>query len=246
MTDDHTPGPRPEPEHDRDVLARLRAVDPVPRPVSQASDGPVRATFEEIIVSSTQTDPRPGEAGPGARRPASWLRDPRILAVAAALVLAAGIVGALALGGDDPTSTVDSAAPATEEAAGDQPTGDEPLPDDADTDPGATGSALTSCVAQYSLETLTEREYAFDGTVTAVDGRDMTFAVNEWFAGGEGDTVTLDHGDHVGMLFAPDGPALEPGTRVLAAGDGGFVWSCGFTQLHDPALADQWRSAFPG
>ena len=36
-----------EPNHD-DVLARLRAVDPVPEPVSDPTDGPVRATLEEI------------------------------------------------------------------------------------------------------------------------------------------------------------------------------------------------------
>ena len=94
------------------------------------------------------------------------------------------------------------------------------------------------------------REYAFDGTVESVDGDAMTFAVNEWFAGTPDQTasatVTLDHQGLVGMLFSPQGPALEPGTRVLSAGDGGFVWSCGFTQQHTPELADEWRTALAG
>lgn len=211
-----------EPHHD-DVLARLRAVDPVPEPVSDPTDGPVRATLEEIMMTTTtHAAPRP------------WWRDPRVLAAAAAFALLAGILGALTVGGDD-EAPLDAAAPTS---AGEEDSLGGPLTDD----PGE--SQLSQCVAQYDLQTLTEREYAFDGTVASVDGRDMTFTVHEWFHGGEGETVTLDHGDLTGMLFTPNGPALEPGTRALVAGDGGFVWSCGFTQLHDPAVADQWRAAF--
>lgn len=216
-------------EHEPDdVLARLRAVDPVPEPVSDPTDGPARATLEEILMTTTTQAP-----------PRTWWRDPRLLAAAAAFVLLAGVLGALAVGGDD-DGELDTAAPTT------VPDGEDPLGGPAAGDPGEADSQLTQCVAQYDLQTLTEREYAFDGTVASVDGRDMTFTVHEWFHGGEGATVTLDHGDLSGMLFAPNGPALEPGTRVLVAGDGGFVWSCGFTQLHDPAVADQWREAFAG
>lgn len=212
-----------------DVLARLRAVDPVPEPVSDPSDGPVRATLEEILMTTTTTTQAP---------PRTWWRDPRILAAAAAFVLLAGVLGAIAVGGDD-EAPLDTAAPTA-------PDGEDPAVSGPSGDPGAGDTQLTQCVAQYDLQTLTEREYAFDGTVASVDGRDMTFTVHEWFHGGEGATVTLDHGDLSGMLFTPNGPSLEPGTRALVAGDGGFVWSCGFTQLHDPAVADQWRDAFAG
>lgn len=238
---DHDPR-ADEPTPPDDVLARLRAVDPVPEPVSHPTDGPVRATLEEILMSptGTATDPTTPQ-GPGPDpRPQPWFRTPRVLAVAAALLLIAGVVGALALTDGDDEAPLDTAAPTTE------------LPDDA-ADPSQSGpvspggdSGMTSCVELYDLETIKHREYAFDGTVASVDGMQMTFDVHEWFGPGEGDTVTLDHQGYEGMLFAPDGPALEPGTRVLVAGDGGFVWSCGFTQLHDPAVADQWRAARTG
>lgn len=214
--------------HPDDVLARLRAVDPVPEPVSDPSDGPVQATLEEILMTTTTQAP-----------PRTWWRDPRFLAAAAAFVLLAGVLGAIAVGGDD-DAPLDTAAPTA------APDGEDPDGGPAAGDPDAGDTQLTQCVAQYDLQTLTERDYAFDGTVASVDGRDMTFTVHEWFHGGEGDTVTLDHGDLSGMLFTPNGPSLEPGTRALVAGDGGFVWSCGFTQLHDPAIADQWRDAFAG
>lgn len=172
---------------------------------------------------------------------------PFILGIAAVCLLLAGVAGAVVLSGDDATPDDQVAQPSTD---------DEPLPGD---DPAASGgpsdpagsSELTSCVELYSPETLGNRDYAFDGTVTSVDGPNITFAVNELFSGGAelvsaDGTVTLDHQGNAGMLFAPEGPALESGTRVLAAGDDGFLWSCGFTQLHSEATATEWRNALAG
>jgi len=241
MTDHDQRADEPTPDHD--VLARLRAVDPVPEPVSHPTDGPVRATLAEILMPPTSTTttepptPRPPTTDP---RPGPWYRNPRLLAAAAALVLVAGVLGAVVVSGGDADPSLDTASPTTEQPAG-------------GADPGTSGavtpggdSGMTSCVELYDLETIKNREYAFDGTVASVDGMRMTFDVHEWFGPGEGDTATLDHQGYEGMLLAPDGPALEPGIRVLVAGDGGFVWSCGFTQLHDPAVADQWRAARGG
>lgn len=220
-----------------DPIERLRAADPVPAPVSHPSDGPVRATLEEILMTDTATPPRADDDHVAVGSAASWFRNPRVLAVAAALLLVVGVAGAALVGGggssDEPVDVAQPTAPVDGSDTGVSPG-----------DSGATQQ--TACVEMYSLETLPNREYAFDGTVVGVNGAEMTFEVHEWFAGGEGTSVTLDHQGFAGMLFAPEGPALEPGTRVLTAGDGGFVWSCGFTQLHDPALADQWRSTLAG
>lgn len=219
-----------------DPIERLRAADPVPGPVSHPSDGPVRATLEEILMTDTATPPRADDDHVPGRPAGPWFRSPRILAVAAALLLVVGVAGAALVGGGSSDEPADVAQPT---APVDGP--------DTGVSPGDSGATQqTACVELYGIETLPNREYAFDGTVVSVDGDDMTFEVHEWFAGGEGTSVTLDHQGYAGMLFAPEGPALEPGTRVLAAGDGGFVWSCGFTQLHDPAVADQWRSALAG
>ena len=217
-----------------DPIDRLRAANPVPEASSDPSDPVVTATLEEILM----TDPTPTPLDPpdrsSRRRPAPWL------VAAAALLLVGGIVGAVLLAGGDSTREV------TDEALPDP--SETPVDDSGSgTDPGATSSA-TSCVELYSPETLPNRDYAFDGTVSSVDGGDITFTVHEAFSGpddlrAEGATITLDHQGNAGMLFSPDGPALEPGTRVLAAGDGGFLWSCGFTQLHTEELAHEWRSA---
>ena len=213
-------------ERPHDPMERLRAADPAAGSTSDPSLPHVRDTLEGILMTDTITPVRPDRPTSSARR------TPWMLA-AAALLVVAGIVAAVTLGGDDATTDDLAARPAM------------PSNDGESVDPGQ--SQVTSCVESYDLTTLANREYAFDGTVTSVDGQDMTFTVEEWFApgpyDGAADTVTLDHQDLAGMLFAPEGPALEPGTRVLVAGDGGLVWSCGFTQLHDPAVAEQWRTA---
>lgn len=217
-----------EHRNDLDPIDRLRAADPATTSSEDPSLPGPRATLEEILMTDPAThDPR--------TRRAPWVL------MAAALLVVAGVVGAVILaGGDD---TADDLADQSEDPG-------EGLADDPVISPGgdpAGNSQATDCVELYDLETLANREYAFDGTVVSVDGSDMTFAVNEWFTAttvdGTADTITLDHQGNAGMLFAPDGPALEPGTRVLVAGDGGFVWSCGFTQLHDDELASQWRDA---
>lgn len=241
-----------------DPLDRLRAADPASGAVSQ----PDPSLLEEILMTDTQT---PGTQHPDAQTPgtpspatephapvpaggpstAGRPRLPLLLGVAAALLVVVGIVGAvLAGGGDDTTDQagVDTGALPTNPDAGDDPAAGGVI-----TEPGdpAAGSEVTSCVEQYSPETLAQREYAFDGTVSSVDGDTMTFTVNEWFNGGDADTITLDHQGYAGMLLDPNTP-LDVGARALVAGDGGFVWSCGFTQLHTDAGAAEWRSATAG
>lgn len=106
--------------------------------------------------------------------------------------------------------------------------------------PVSPGSA--SCVATYNLETLARRQMAFDGTVEAVDGDRISFRVEEWYRGGDGDRVTLTGASTLaGLTSAGPALALERGTRLLVAGDGGFAWGCGFTQPYDREVASRWR-----
>jgi hypothetical protein len=112
--------------------------------------------------------------------------------------------------------------------------------------PGSKGPAPSSsdiagnasCVYLYSLERLTDREWAFDGTVTEMVGDQVSFHVNEWFRGSENSLVTL-----TGNTSWEDGPALSVGQRYLVAGADRSVWGCGFTQPYDPAVAAEWRDA---
>jgi len=72
----------------------------------------------------------------------------------------------------------------------------------------AGGGAAGMCIA-FSLDELAARDFAFDGTVTAVDGDQVTFTVNESFIGDQSGSVTLT---------APDfsQTSLEGGVELVA------------------------------
>ena len=103
------------------------------------------------------------------------------------------------------------------------------------------GPGAGSCVEVYDLDTLDDREVAFDGTVKEVDGDTVTFQVNEWYRGDHSEQVSLGGAAALTGLTST-GPAagLSPGSRLWVAGDGGFAWACGFTQPYDTAVAEQW------
>ena len=104
------------------------------------------------------------------------------------------------------------------------------------------GQAL--CVESYDLNSLKNRQVAFDGSVLNVSGDDISFRVNERFTGGSGEEITLKGASTLGGITSVGDPIpLDPGTRLLVAGDGGFAWACGFTQPYSDTVAKQWREA---
>ena len=132
------------------------------------------------------------------------------------------------------------------------------------TGPVGDGGAAASCVETYSEATIGNRDFAFDGTVVSIasggtnkagkgklDTAAVTFRVNEWFAGGTEQTVTVDMGPPVSGGEQDQEPAYEEGTRMLVSGEprwGGqplkdsIAWSCGgFTRHYEEAVADEWR-----
>jgi hypothetical protein len=129
---------------------------------------------------------------------------------------------------------------------------DKPLAQDTPRPPGDETSSITtgSCVEQYSLETLENRNYAFDGTVaeitpgTGETGEDVVvFDVRRWYKGGtDGRTTRRAYGFSV-MTSAGGGPH-SVGERLLVTGDDDIVWECGFTQPYDPDIADDWERTF--
>ncbi len=114
--------------------------------------------------------------------------------------------------------------------------------------PGASdGTGFAMCVEQYSPETLAGRSVAFDGTVTAIDGDNVTFAVNDAFRGVDDATITLEAAGMTGTaITSGGGPNLAVGERYLVAGEETFVWACGFTQPYDATVAAEWSAAFGG
>ncbi len=112
---------------------------------------------------------------------------------------------------------------------------------------GAGGGALASCLEQYSLEGLEDRDFAFDGTVKAIDGNEVTFTVNEAFSGSDAPEVTLNAEGMTGTtITSAGGPTLAVGGRYLVAGEDRFAWPCGFTQEYDPGVAADWATALGG
>ncbi|CCG01182.1 hypothetical protein [Blastococcus saxobsidens] len=198
------------------------------------------------------------------------------LAVAAGVAVAVGgivTVVDLAPGGGEPAPVVvaeEPAAglPATPEAgsaAGSAMSQLPPNPTDSRTGPLADGGAA-SCVAEYSAAAVAERGFAFDGVVVAIGpsgtersgspGTELagvTFAVQEWFSGGQGPTVTVDlpaPADGSGSSPVGQAPAYGVGSRLLVSGEDRWgagpmadpiAWMCGFTRYYDEGTAAAWR-----
>ncbi len=107
---------------------------------------------------------------------------------------------------------------------------------------GAAGGGAAGICLAYSVEELANRDFAFDGTVTAVDGDQVTFTVNEVFIGELPGSVTLTAPD-TSQTSLEGGTELVPGERYLVSGDDGIVWGCGFTQPYSDTLAAEWATA---
>jgi hypothetical protein len=121
----------------------------------------------------------------------------------------------------------------------------------AGTAPGSTpgsslGAGSASCVEQYSPANLARRSFAFDGTVTAIEGERVTFTVGTSYLGPTG-SITLDAPGMTGTaITSAGGPNLIVGKRYLVAGDDRFAWACGYTQPYDSVVAAEWAAALGG
>jgi hypothetical protein len=125
---------------------------------------------------------------------------------------------------------------------------------------GGAETSLGSCVEQYSPETLKKREVALDGVVTQITTNEtplepggetvsdylVTVQVNEWFKGGSGSEATFRSSVPLapGISVANESAQIQQGQRYLVSGDGGFMWSCGFTLPFTESAAADWKRAF--
>lgn len=106
----------------------------------------------------------------------------------------------------------------------------------------ADGSTAGKC-AVPSAETLATFDTAFAGTVTSVADGTATLAVDEWYAGGEAGTVTVESpsNDLQDLLMAVD---FQEGRSYLVSADGERVTLCGFTAEDNPTLRALYDEAF--
>lgn len=209
----------------------LRGADPLdPLEVPQDTSGAhARALFQEVTSMETMERERTSTVSAPRRR--------RLAVAAAGFAIVAVAVAGIAIfsGGDSPEDVVVAPPTPTEPSIVDDPiVGGVPI------------AAAAMCAEFYDLTTLADRDIAFDGAVASANGDAVTFTVNEWFTGGDGETVTLQAMGIAPGTITSAGPALEIGERYLVSGSGGNVWSCGFTMTYDTAIAGEWATVFGG
>lgn len=118
------------------------------------------------------------------------------------------------------------------------------------------GSAA-SCVESFSVENLAGRSWAFDGTITnVVPPKDpesekpedvvteVTFAVDRWYKGGTGTTVTVLTYNSPGSVTSIGDIDPSIGARILASGEDVYLWGCGFSMVYTEENAQVFGQAF--
>jgi hypothetical protein len=197
-----------------DPIDRLRAADPIRADeVPDASLARVSARIQEHIMTDVRRNPSAPRRGP--------------LALIGGIALAGAAALAIAFG-----SGFGTPAP----AAG--PIAANPSPTD---DPIVGGGGMAMCLA-YDPAELPKMEIVFDGTVTAVDGDQVTFAVNEGWKGADGSITLTDPDTSVALLGAM--PDFKVGGRYLVTAAGSTINACGYTLDYDADTAADWAAAF--
>ena len=203
-----------------DPIDRLRAADPFRvDELPDASLARVSARVQEHIMSDLQRKPiLPPTRGP--------------LALIGGLAVAGALALAIAFG-----SNLGAPAP----SAG--PVAVNPTPSEDPSGNPAAGGGMASCL-MYDPATLPTFDIVFDGTVTAVDGDQVTFDVNEGWKGADG-SITLTAPD-TDVALLGEMPDFKVGGRYLVTAAGSNINACGYTLDYDAATAAAWAAAFGG
>lgn len=106
---------------------------------------------------------------------------------------------------------------------------------------GVPGGGMSSCLA-YDPGLLPTFDVVFDGTVTAIDGDQVTFAVNQGWRNASG-SLTLTAPD-ASVALLGDMPDFEVGGRYLVTAASGSINGCGFTLDYSASAAADWAAAF--
>ena len=152
--------------------------------------------------------------------------------VVPALLLA--MTGLAACGGGDAEDGGDSAASSS----------DTPTSNGGTLALTADAAAAGKC-AVPSAEVLGTFDTAFAGTVTSLEDGTATLSVDEWYAGDEVSTVTVQSPgkDLADLLMAVE---FEQGKTYLVSAKGDRVTLCGFSAEKTPELQAMYDEAFAG
>ena len=156
-----------------------------------------------------------------------------------ALVIMVALAGLSACGADDSTdSDGDASAPTSSSSeSSEEPAGGTLA---LTADPAVAGK----CAAP-SAETLATFDTAFAGTVTSLADGTATLSVDQWYAGDEAVTVTVEtpSKDLQDLLMAVD---FQEGKTYLVSATTERVTLCGFTAETSPELQALYDEAFAG
>jgi len=195
-----------------DPVDRLRAAS---IRADEVPDASLAARVSARIQEHIMTDLQKSPTVPRFRRPLALVGG---FALVGALALAVGFGSGFGVQKPGPIAAV-------------------PTPTD---DPG-TGGGMASCL-MYDPTLLPTFEIVFDGTVTAIEGDQVTFQVGTGWKGAGG-SVTLTVPETSVALTGPM-PDFEVGGRYLVTAAGGNVNGCGYTLAYDAATAVTWAAAF--
>lgn len=206
------------------LFVRLRDADPA---ASLPAGDPDRVArlLEDAMSHDTELDTvtESRMSGTRGRSPLTWL----VAAAAVVLIVAAGLLTFVDLGGDPSVPT-----------AGDRPSADPTVTEL--TMPGATAGR---CMLP-DAELLAGAAYAVDAEAVSIADGLVTLETNQWYAGAETDQVEVDQSSaDMGALVGAT--QFEEGQRYLVAGtDDGQVMVCGFSGPYTAELAALYSQAF--
>lgn len=106
---------------------------------------------------------------------------------------------------------------------------------------GESDPTLMSCLP-FSVDILDDMEVAFEGTVTSVDGDQLTLDVVTWYTGGDSERVEITA--PLGMEALIGGIPFEVGGTYLVSATNGVVNYCGYTGVATPELRAAFEQAF--
>ncbi|MGW0941835.1 hypothetical protein ACWD4O_04675 [Streptomyces sp. NPDC002623] len=198
--------------NDDELLARLKSADPALAPHAPLPD--IDRLVEDILT--TDTTLQTGSTVPvktAARRSRRQLLG---LAAAAGLLLLGGGIAGGVMANDDNGHPA-SAGPLKLTTQG--------------------GFGNQKCVAP-GPDTLRGYPTLFVGTVTSIKGSTVTFRVDDWFKGGDTETVVLDSDAN-----RPEALTFSEGERYIVAAENGVVPVCGTNGASDETV-DELRQAF--
>lgn len=195
-----------------ELRERLARLDPMHPGVPTESTA--GESSREMMEMIMSTPVKETETQQAAKRP--WFYG--IAAAAAVMVV---VTGGLFLGGggEDPVAS----GPPLELNAGGE-------------------DVIASCIAFSPEELEKVAEIAFAGTVTAVDGNEVTLAVETWYRGGDAAEVVLNAPQ--GMEALIGGIPFEVGDQHLISAQGGNVNYCGFSGPATAEYAAAFQQAF--